>query len=275
MARAVPPLDPARSEGTVIIRAPRRFALATILVAVLGLLAGTSSAASGEGIEISGSSSGWVDIFVKEMVTVTESDIKIDSAGRYAGFYLVPDTATRTPVGALALPLVGAGGSSGGRLIRLGPTYDVAPGGYRLYLIAETSTKAFIPIPNHVFQKVSPRGRVASALRTTKFVVPAAEQRGERRIGVHVRRPTMTLAAQLVTSDGLAGVDTVTTCLTAAGQVCTRPPVRTMRAPFTTARSSVAELARPAAYDAVFAVERGVGLHADTTVTAASLTLVL
>ncbi|HVE63311.1 MAG TPA: hypothetical protein VNB94_05875 [Mycobacteriales bacterium] len=257
------------------MHAPRRLGLAAALVFVVGLLVGTSAAAPSEGVQISGTASGWVDIFVRHLVTIPESEITIESAGRYAGFYLVPDTATRHPVGAMALPALGAGGSSGGRFFRLGDGFDVAPGTYRLYLIAESAAKVYIPIPQHAFEAVTPRGRATSRLRQETFVVPAAEQRGERRLGFHARRPTLTLAAQLVSSGGLTGVDQVSTCLVAAGRVCDKPPVRTLRAPLVPARSSVAELARPAAYDAVYAVERGAGLHADTTVTAAAFDLVL
>ena len=186
----------------------------------------------------------------------------------------MPDTSTRTPTGALAIPALGAGGPSGGRLFPLGPDYDVAPGTYRLFLIAETHTSVYIPIPNHPLQTLAPRGRSDSSMRLGEFVVPAAEQKAERRIGVHVRRPTLTMAAQ-VSSGGLTGVDHQLTCLTPAGTVCSRPPVRTTRAPFTTGRSSVAELSRPAAYDMVYAVERGVGVHTETNVKLAAFTLVL
>lgn len=264
--------------GTTAIPANRRVGLLTALLLLVAALAGSATAAPGEGVELVGSSTGWVDIWVRELVTIPESEITITSKGRYAGFYMVPDTATRQPVGALALPALGAGagGSSGGAPFRLGESYDVAPGTYRLYLLADSPTTVHIPIPNHAYQRLAPRARASSGLRLLDYALPAAEQRGERRIGMHVRRPTLTVAAQLVASDGFTGVDHVTTCLVAAGRVCERPPARTTRVPFVSSgRSVVAGIAQPAAYDAVFAVERGLGIHADTKVKAASFTLVL
>jgi len=236
---------------------------------------GPSYAETREGISLKGDGTGFVDVFVHNLVDIRESDIVVKGGGRYAGFYLVPDTATRHSIGALAVPGAGAGGDSGGRLVSLGPDFQVAPGTYRLYLIAERGpTEVFIPIPDEPLIDVRPRHAAPAELRTTSFVV-TGEEPEERRLRVHPGRKSIVAAVQQVTSSGVTGVDHVATCLVPATADCDGRIVPTTRAPLTTAHSSSYAVTQPGSYDAAFRIERGVGIHADSTVSAAVFTLAL
>lgn len=251
---------------------PRRLGFLLVLLSLLALLR-PSYAEDREGIAIKGSSSGWVDVFVHRLVDVREDQIVV-RGGRYAGFYLVPDTATRNPMGALAVPSVGAGGDSGGRLVRLGADYQVAPGAYRLYLIAEGYTEVFIPIPGERFVEVRPRHAASTRLQPLSFVV-SGDSADERRMRLAPRRASVMAAIQQVSSTGLTGVDYIATCLVPASMECRRSPVPTVRPPGLVARSSSATSVKPGSYDAAFRVERGFGMHADTAVNAAVFSLAL
>ncbi len=211
-----------------------------------------------------------------QIVDIRPSDIVVKGGGRYAGFYLVPDTSTRHPIGALAAPGAGAGGDSGGALVPLGEDYQVAPGTYRLYLIAERGpTEVFIPIPEEPFVEVRPQHATQAALQTTTYTVNADATSDERRLRVHPGRTSVVAALQQVTSAGLTGFDYVSTCLVAPTESCDGSVVRKTRLPLTAARSSSHAVIRPSSYDAAFRVERGFGMHAETTVSAAVFSLSL
>lgn len=235
-----------------------------------------SYAAGPDGISIKGNGTGYVDVFVHRIVDIRQSDIVVRGGGRYAGFYLVPDTPTRHPIGALAAPNVGAGGDSGGALVPLGEDYQVAPGSYRLYLIAERGdTEVFIPIPEEPHVDVRPRHATTASLQTTAYTVDAGSGSDERRMRVHPGRTSVVAAMQQVSSAGLTGFDYVATCLVAPTETCDGSAIRKTRLPLTTARSSSHAVIRPSSYDAAFRVERGFGMHADTSVSAGVFSLSL
>jgi len=233
-----------------------------------------SYAEAREGILLRGSGTGYVDVFVHHLVDIRTADIAVSGGGRYAGFFMVPDTATRHSIGALAVPKLGAGGDSGGRLVPLGPDFQVAPGTYRLYLISERGpTEVFIPIHDEPLIDVRPQRGTRAALREMSFVMTGDAGSDERRIRVHPQRTAMVAALQQVTSDGLTGTDFVATCLVQAAQECRRPATPKMRAPLMPARTSSYAVSKPGSYDAAFRVERGLGIHADTKVEAGVFTL--
>lgn len=255
---------------------PRRPGL--LLVVLLSLLAllRPSYADAREGISIKGNATGYVDVFVHRLVDIRKSDIVVKGGGRYAGFYMVPDTSTRHPIGALAAPGAGAGGDSGGSLVALGEDFQVAPGYYRLYLIAERGpTEVFIPIPDEPFIEVRPRHSTRAELQTKTYTLAADATSDERRMRVHPGRTSVVAALQVVTSTGLTGVDYVSTCVVTPTESCGSSVVRTTRLPLTSARSSSHAVIRPSSYDAAFRVDRGVGMHAETTVSAAVFSLAL
>ena len=253
---------------------PRRPGL--LLVVLLSLLTALrpSYAEDREGISLKGSSTGYVDVFVHQIVDIRPSDIVVRGGGRYAGFYMVPDTSTRHPIGALAAPGAGAGGDSGGPLVPLGEDYQVAPGYYRLYLIAERGdTEVFIPIPEEPFVEVRPRHAAHASLQAMSYVIPASASSDERRMRVHPHGTSVVAALQQVTSAGLTGFDYVSTCLVVPTESCGGSAVRKTRLPATAGRSSSHAIIRPGSYDAAFRVERGFGMHADTEVSAAVFSL--
>ena len=256
---------------------PRRPGLLVVVLISLLALLRPSYAEDREGISLKGSGTGYVDVFVHHLVDIRPSDIVVRGGGRYAGFYMVPDTSTRHPIGALAAPGAGAGGDSGGALVPLGEDFQVAPGYYRVYLISESGpTEVFIPIRDEPFVEVRPRHGTQASLQTMSFALPADATSDERRMRVHPRRTSVVAALQQVTSSGLTGFDYVSTCLVAPTESCGGSAVRqTTRMPLTAARSNSHAVIRPGSFDAAFHVERGFGVHAETTVSAAVFTLSL
>ncbi|HVF21108.1 MAG TPA: hypothetical protein VNA14_12825 [Mycobacteriales bacterium] len=255
---------------------PRRPGLLLVILLSLLALLRPSYAEAREGISLKGNATGYVDVFVHRLVDIRKSDIVVKGGGRYAGFYMVPDTSTRRPIGALAAPGAGAGGDSGGSLVALGEDFQVAPGTYRLYLIAERGpTEVFIPIPEEPFIEVRPRHSTHAGLRTMSYTLAAGATSDERRIRVRPARTSVVAALQQVTSAGLTGTDYVSTCVVTPSESCGGSVFRTTRLPLTAARSSSHAVVRPSSYDAAFRVERGVGVHSESTVSAAVFSLAL
>jgi hypothetical protein len=253
-----------------------RVPLLGLVMLALATLAPVSTADAGEGIRIRGRHSAYLDVTIPSTGTITDAGIEIVTRGRYAGFFLLPNTSARPTVGALYMPRVGAG-TDGGRLIQLGESWTVYPGGYRLYLLAETAADVFVPIDGMSARAYAPVRRAQVGLRPVDFAAGPSDQSAERRIRLALRgRRTLVAAAQIVTSASVTGVDAVRTCVTRASLECSDPVVvPTLRAPATAASSSSATVAPAGTYDAVFAIERAAGIHGETDVAATALTLAL
>lgn len=240
-----------------------------LLLLIAGLLP-ASSAAVGEGIYARGRISSYVDITIPGAVTIDESAIEISTAGgRFAGFFLQPDTSTRPTVGALSLARTGREPYH-----QIGESWTLYPGGYRLYLLGETLTDVYIPFEGHAARSYAPVRRADVRLRTLDFVVGPNESGGERRIRLSLRgRRTLMVAAELVTSNQATGADAVSTCVTKASLECDATYQPTLRLPALEARTSSAAVQPAGTYDAVFTISRAAGLHGDTNVAATALTL--
>lgn len=239
-----------------------------VLLFLTGLVP-LSSAAPGEGIYVRGRLSSYVDVTIPSTVTLTDSEIEISTSGRFAGFFLLPDTSTRPTVGALSLARAGTE-----PYLKLGESWTLYPGGYRLYLLAETLTDVFLPIDGFSARTYAPVRRAGVRLNPLDFVVGPSEERAERRIRLPLRgRRTLVVAAELATSTQLTGADSVRTCVAPASVECSRAYVPTLRAPAFDARSSSATVQPAGTYDAVFALQREAGIHGETQVTATAVTL--
>lgn len=245
-----------------------RLPLCGLVLLVLGALVPLSSAAEGEGMRIRGRLTTYVDITVPSTFTVSDTSIEIASSGRFAGFYLLPDTSARPTVGALSLR------RAPGKPIQIGESWTLYPGGYRLYLLAETPTDVFVPIDGFAARTYVPTRRGDVRLHSLDFVVGAEDMSAERRIRLPLRgKRTLVAAADFATSTALTGADAVRTCVVKASVSCRRALVPTLRAPASEARSASAGVQLAGTYDAVFAVERAAGIHGETTVAATAITL--
>jgi hypothetical protein len=254
------------------MRVPRRSVLGLVLAAVLALLV-VPARAAGEGYQLYGATTSFVDVTVHETSTISTEEIVIRTSGRYAGFYLLPAFSTADPVGALWAPHVGADPADGGRLIRLGRSWDVSAGQYRLFLIAERSAEVFVPLKGSAFRALRPVRRAAGTVRLDRRVVDAAQTSVEWRgpLATSSRRTLVTHVA-LARSDGPASVDQFVTCVSAPGQTC---PASTLsvRASVLTAQATSSGIHGSGRYDAVTQVSRTTGIPADISVS--TLTLVL
>lgn len=251
------------------MRLPRRSAVAVVLLAVGALLPGLARAAE-EGIVLRGAISSWVDVTIHESVEIPRADIDVTSAGRFAGFYLLPHFSTHEPVGALWSPRLGAPTSAS--LLPLGDTWTVTAGAYRLYLLAEARTEVFIPLPGSALRAYQPRNRASVSLRLMDFVVPPDATGVERRVTVAASsRRSLVAAVSYATSTSVTGMDQSSACLASSAQACSAIPQT--RLGTTSAQSYQVGLQGAGRYDGVFRLTRGVGLHGETTVRTGVLVL--
>jgi len=240
----------------------RRVSLLAALLCALSLFAVPSSAAGDEGILVRGSRTAWVDVYVYSTATIAPADIRFTRRGSFAGFYLSPAPANRPTVGALVMPRVGATGESQSELMKLGESWDVAPGKYRLFLITDGTAEIFVPIEGQGLRGHAPTHRAPLTVHRADFDVPPGSPGVVRQYPVRLRDRALVVAAGVASSPSLTAVDQVAACVTSdAG--CSSFSL-TLRAPAARAWAYGAGLQAPGSYNGVLDVKRLAGEAAGT-----------
>ena len=235
----------------------RRVSLLATLLCALSLLAVPSSAAGDEGILVRGSRTSWVDVYVYSTATIAPADIEFTRRGSFAGFFLAPAPANRPTVGALVMPRVGATGDTQSNVMKLGESWDVAPGKYRLFLLADGPAEVFVPIPGQGFRGWAPTRAAPLAVHRTDFDVPAGSTGEVKQYPLNLRARSLVVAAGIASSTSLTAVDQVAACVS-SDTVCSTFSLN-VRAPLARAWTYAAALNTPGRYNALIDVRRVAG----------------
>lgn len=250
----------------------RRVSLLAALLCALSLFQVPSNAAGSEGILVRGGRTSWIDVYVYSTATIAPADIEFTRRGGFAGFFLSPAPADRPTVGALVMPRVGATGETSSDVIKLGESWDVAPGKYRLFLITDGWSEVFVPITGQGFRGYSPTRPAPIAVHRTDFDVPAGSAGEVRQYPIALRDRSLVVAAGVASSTSLTAVDQVTACVT-SDTGCSSYSL-SLRAPAARAWTYGAVLSAPGRYNAILDVRRvagetiggDAGSHVDGTV---------
>lgn len=235
----------------------RRTSLFAMLLCALSLLATPSSAAGDEGILVRGSRTSWVDVYVYTNATIAPADIEFTRGGSYAGFFLSPAPADRPTVGALVMPRVGATGATQNDVMKLGASWEVHPGRYRLFLITDGPAEVFVPIPGQGFRGHAPTRAAPIATHRADFDVPAGSPGSTRTLPITLGARSLVVAAGVASSTSLTAVDQMAACVSSdAG--CSSYSL-SVRAPFARAWTYGAALTAPGHYNGVLDVRRVAG----------------
>ncbi|HEX8001929.1 MAG TPA: hypothetical protein VF519_04460 [Mycobacteriales bacterium] len=235
----------------------RRVSLLAALLCALGLLAVPSHGAGNEGILVRGSRTSWIDVYVYTTATIAPADIEFSRKGSYAGFFLSPAPANRPTVGALVMPRVGATGETQNDVMKLGESWDVAPGMYRLFLVTDGPAEVFVPIQGQGFRGYAPTRRAPVSVHRADFDVPAGSAGEVRQLPVALRDRSLVVAAGIASSPSLTAVDQVAACVS-SDTGCSSYSL-SVRAPLARAWAYGAALQSPGRYNAVLDVRRLAG----------------
>ena len=247
----------------------RRVPLLAMLAALVSLLAVPSGAATVEGIVLRGSTSAYVDLYVYVNKTISVADVVMKTKGTYVGFYLAPAPANRDTVGALVMPRVGATDSASA--LKLGESWDVQAGKYRMFLLTDGASEVFVPIEGQGYRGWVPRGRAPVSVRRADFSVSAGSAGDSVTVPLNLRSRSLIVAAAQSTSSSLAALEHVTACVTDSTS-CTDTPGSVPVGP---ARSSGAQLAAPGAYRATLDLSRLGGVDGGSYVDGVILVLTI
>lgn len=235
----------------------RRVSLFAALLCALGLLVTPSHGAGNEGILVRGSRTSWIDVYVYTTATIAPADIEFRRGGSYAGFFLSPAPANRPTVGALVMPRVGATGESQSDVIKLGESWDVAPGKYRLFLVTDGPAEVFVPIEGQGFRGYTPRHPAPVTVHRADFDVAAGSTGGTRQLPVSLHDRSLVVSAGIASSTSLTAVDQVAACVS-SDTGCSSYSL-SVRAPLARAWAYGAALQSPGRYNAVIDVRRVAG----------------
>lgn len=145
-----------------------RSAVAALAVAA-GLLAAPAEAAPFELVRLEGSRSGWVDVTIPGQKTYAVQDVRIETRGRFGGYYAQQLTSTAgeqwagAQAGVLALRDLGVPGKRPRQVLLGAP--QLSAGTVRFYLIADGPTTVRITTG-------SPPEGTLPAVRPRRFVTP-------------------------------------------------------------------------------------------------------
>ncbi|MDQ1711000.1 MAG: hypothetical protein QOE45_450 [Frankiaceae bacterium] len=240
----------------------RRASLLAMLLLLCGLVVPASHAASGEGILLRGSKTAYVDLYVYVNTTIDAASLRLSGRGSYVGFFMSPAPANRDTVGALVMPRVGAVAADP---IRLGQSWEVQAGKYRVFLLTNGPAEVFVPITGQGYRGYTPRGTAPLSVRTADFDAAPLSAGASRKTTVQLRSRSLVVAAGRATTKSLASVDRVTACVTAA-TACSTTYAATARLPSVTPWSYGAELVPPGTYTGVLDLTRVGGADAATHV---------
>ncbi|HEV2889011.1 MAG TPA: hypothetical protein VGX28_01400 [Frankiaceae bacterium] len=235
----------------------RRVSLLAVLLCALTLFAVPSHAATSEGILVRGSRTSWVDVYVYSTATIAPGDIEFTRRGSFAGFYLSPAPANRPTVGALVMPRVGATGETATDVVKLGESWDVAPGMYRLFLITDGYAEVFVPIEGQGLRGFSPNRPAPLAVHRADFDVPAGSAGEVKQYPLALRARSLVVAAGVASSTSLTAVDQVAACVT-SDTGCSSYSL-SLRAPAARAWAYGAVLQSPGRFNGILDVRRVAG----------------
>jgi hypothetical protein len=251
----------------------RRVPLLAMLL-VLCALAVPSRAAADEGILLRGSRNAYVDLYVYENTTVDPDALRLRGGHSYVGFFMSPAPANRDTVGALKMPRVGATGASGAELMRLGQSWTLQAGKYRVFLLTDGPAEVFIPIAGQGYRGWKPSHRAAVSLRRADFSVAAGSVTGSKHLPVSLRSRSLVVAAGLASSTSLTAVDQIDVCVTAA-EACAVTYEVAARVPAARTWTYGVQLAMPGRYQGMLDVKRVGGVDAGSKIAGAVLVLTL
>lgn len=252
----------------------RRVPLLAMLLVLCGLVVPSSAAVTDEGILLRGSKTGYVDLYVYENSTLDPATFRITSRGSYVGFFMAPAPANRDTVGTLVMPRVGASGASPSERMRLGKSWDVQAGKYRVFLLTDGPAEIFIPVAGQGFRGYQPRGVAPLSIRPVDFDVAPGQVVTEHETTMRLRSRSLLVAAGRVTTSSVASADRITACITTGGACSTTYSV-TARLPSAATWSYGAELVPPGDYSGALDITRLAGVDARSHVAGAVLILTI
>jgi hypothetical protein len=251
----------------------RRVPLLAMLLVLVSLVV-PAFATPDDGILLHGSRTAYVDLYVYVNTTITAADVRMSTKGSYVGFYMSPAPANRDTVGALVMPRVGATGATSADVMKLGQSWDVQAGKYRVFLLTDGPADVFIPIAGQGYRGWVPRGRAPFSVRPANFDVAAGSIGDTQRVPVAARARSLVVAAAVASSASLTGVDQLTACVTSA-TTCSVSYEVTARMPAAKAWTYGVALVAPGSYGGVFDVHRLAGVDAGSHIDAAVLVLTI
>ncbi len=243
---------------------------ARFLLLLLGLLAGLvvpAHAASDEGILLRGSRTAYVDLYVYTSATITPADISMTGGRSFVGFFMSPAPADRDTVGALVMPRVGATKDAP---MKLGASWDVRPGKYRVFLLTDGPAEVFVPIPGQGLRAHKPEGRAPLGVTRADFDVPAGANVASHAYPVSLRSRSLIVTAGQASSRSLTAVDQMDACVSADTACALSTDAPTLRLPNGKAWAYGVTFASPGRWSGVLDVHRALGedapSHIDGTV---------
>jgi hypothetical protein len=252
----------------------RRVPLFALICALFSLLVVPASAAPAEGILLRGSRSAYVDLYVYAAATIAPADVTLKTTGSYVGFYLAPAPFNRDTVGALVMPRVGATGDDAASLIKLGDSWDVQAGKYRMFLLTDGAAEVFVPIEGHAFRGYQPRGPAPVSVRRADFDVPAGSGGAEEAVPLTLRSRSLVVTAGMASSSSLTAVDHLSACVE-SGNGCASTYAVNARLPMARVWTSGVMLAQPGVVRGQLSLTRVAGGDAGSHVDGAVLVLTI
>jgi hypothetical protein len=253
----------------------RRVPFLALLACVLALVVAPASAAPAEGILLRGSRNGYVDLYVYVNRTITAADITFKTKGSYVGFFLAPAPANRDTVGALVMPRVGASGADTASVMKLGQSWDVQAGKYRMFLLTDGPAEVFLPIQGQGYRGWVPTHRAPVSVTRSDFDVAAGSTGEAHAVPVSLRTRSLVVAAGMSSSTSLTAVEQVSACVSEA-TACSSALDADARVPMAQAWSYGAQLlATPGRYAGVIDVTRVGGVDAGSHVDGVVLVLTI
>jgi hypothetical protein len=247
-----------------------------VLLALLGTLAGlfvtVSHATTDEGILLRGSRTAYVDLYVYSSATITPADVSMKGGRSFVGFFMSPAPADRDTVGALVMPRVGA---TPDQPMKLGASWDVRPGKYRVFLLTDGPAEVFVPIAGQGLRAHKPTGRAPLGLTRADFDVPAGATVASHAYPADLRSRSLVVTVGQASSKSLTAIDQMDACVSTDTACAVSTEAPTLRLPNGRAWTYGVTLAPPGRWSGVLDVRRALGDDAPSHVDGAVLVLTI
>lgn len=238
------------------------------------LVVPAADAAPSEGILLRGSRNAYVDLYVYVNRTISVADVTMKTKGSYVGFYLAPAPFNRDTVGALVMPRVGATGGDSASVVKLGDSWDVQAGKYRMFLLSDGPAEVFVPIEGQAFRGWVARTPAPVSVRRSDFDVAAGSTGATEQVPLRLRQRSLVVAAGMASSSSLTAVDHLSACVTAEAG-CASTYTVTARLPMARVWTYGVMLAQPGVYQGRLALNRVAGADAGSHVDGAVMVLTI